>query len=107
VCETSAVGGTTIRTRAPVVDRQRDGAGALLRRGLAVLSANSFLQIFAASLLAGLVGAVAVRLQLSSTLRLAALGLLLVLVPGRPSSTASSISPCFAYRSAPRGSTRR
>jgi len=82
VCETSAVGGTTIRTRAPVVDRQRDGAGALLRRGLAVLSANSFLQIFAASLLAGLVGAVAVRLQLSSTLRLAALGLLLVLVPG-------------------------
>ena len=57
-------------------------AGALLRRGLARLSANSFLQIFAASLLAGLVGAVAVRLQLSSTLRLVALGPLLVLVPG-------------------------
>jgi len=57
-------------------------AGALLRRGLARLSANSFLQIFAAALLAGLVGAVGVRVGISSDLRLVGLGPLLVLVPG-------------------------
>src|SRR5215470_7872580 len=45
-------------------------AGALLRRGLALISDNLFLQPFAAALLAGLVGALAVRLELSSSLRL-------------------------------------
>ncbi len=59
------------------------GLGALLRRGLARwLHANSFLQLLAASLLAGLVGAVALRAQVPSPLRLLALGPLLVLVPG-------------------------
>ncbi len=58
------------------------GMGALLRRGLAGLSAGSFLQMFAATLLAGGVGALALREHLSSPLRLVALGPLLVLIPG-------------------------
>ncbi len=59
------------------------GAGALLRRGLAQwLGANVFLQDLAAALLAGVVGGLAVRWQLSTPLRLVALGPLLVLVPG-------------------------
>jgi uncharacterized membrane protein YjjP (DUF1212 family) len=41
-------------------------AGAMLRRGVAKLSANVFLQPFCAALLAGLVGALAVRYHLSS-----------------------------------------
>jgi uncharacterized membrane protein YjjB (DUF3815 family) len=57
-------------------------AGALLRRGLAHLSANIFLQPFAAALLAGVVGALAVRFQLSSSLRLVAVCPCMVLVPG-------------------------
>jgi len=57
--------------------------GALVRKGLAAwLSANSFLQIFAASLLAGGVGAAGVAWHVSSAMRLVALGPLLVLVPG-------------------------
>ena len=40
------------------------GAGAILRRGLSHLSANVFLQPFSASLLAGVIGALAVRYQL-------------------------------------------
>jgi uncharacterized membrane protein YjjP (DUF1212 family) len=57
-------------------------AGALLRRGLARYSANVFLQPFAAALLAGVVGALAVRYQLSSSLRLVAVCPCMVLVPG-------------------------
>ena len=58
------------------------GAGALLRRGLARLSANLFLQPFCAALLAGVVGALAVRYQLSSSLRLVAVCPCMILVPG-------------------------
>ena len=57
-------------------------AGALLRRGLARCSANLFLQPFGAALLAGLIGALAVRYQLSSSLRLVAVCPCMVLVPG-------------------------
>src|SRR5580693_9090983 len=60
------------------------GAGAILRRGLAHLSANLFLQPFCAALLAGVIGALAVRFQLSSSLRLVALCPCMVLVPGPP-----------------------
>jgi uncharacterized membrane protein YjjP (DUF1212 family) len=58
------------------------GAGAILRRGLAQLSSNIFLQPFSASLLAGIIGALAVRYDLSSTLRLIAVCPCMVLVPG-------------------------
>src|SRR6202040_2086189 len=58
------------------------GAGAILRRSLAHYSANVFLQPFCASLLAGLVGALAVRYQLSSSLRLVAVCPCMILVPG-------------------------
>jgi uncharacterized membrane protein YjjP (DUF1212 family) len=58
------------------------GTGALLRRGLARLSANVFLQPFSASLLAGVIGALAVRYDLSSALRLIAVCPCMVLVPG-------------------------
>jgi uncharacterized membrane protein YjjP (DUF1212 family) len=58
------------------------GAGALLRRGLARLSANAFLQPFSASLLAGIIGALAVRYDLSSAVRLVAVCPCMVLVPG-------------------------
>jgi uncharacterized membrane protein YjjP (DUF1212 family) len=57
-------------------------AGALLRRGLAHLSANVFLQPAAAALLAGVIGALAVRYHLSSSLRLVAVCPCMVLVPG-------------------------
>lgn len=58
------------------------GAGAMLRRGLAEYSANVFLQPFCASLLAGLIGALAVRYELSSSLRLVAVCPCMILVPG-------------------------
>ncbi|MBV8262960.1 MAG: threonine/serine exporter family protein [Candidatus Eremiobacteraeota bacterium] len=58
------------------------GAGALLRRGVARLSGNLFLQPFCAALLAGLIGALAVRYDLSSSLRLVAVCPCMVLVPG-------------------------
>src|SRR2546425_2879200 len=58
------------------------GAGAILRRGLAEYSANVFLQPFCASLLAGVIGALAVRYQLSSSLRLVAVCPCMILVPG-------------------------
>jgi uncharacterized membrane protein YjjP (DUF1212 family) len=44
-------------------------AGAILRRSLAHFSANVFLQPFCAAFLAGVIGALAVRYQLSSSLR--------------------------------------
>jgi len=58
------------------------GAGALLRRGLARVSGNVFLQPFSAALAAGCIGALAVRYDLSSTLRLVAVCPCMVLVPG-------------------------
>ena len=58
------------------------GAGACLRRCVAGISHNLFIQPFCAALLAGIVGAIAVRLQLSSTLRLVAVCPCMVLVPG-------------------------
>jgi uncharacterized membrane protein YjjP (DUF1212 family) len=58
------------------------GAGGFLRRGLGRVSANLFLQPFCAAILAGVVGGVAVRLNLSSSLRLVAVCPCMVLVPG-------------------------
>ena len=58
--------------------------GAILRRTLAQYSANVFLQPFGAALLAGVIGALAVRYQLSSSLRLVAVCPCMVLVPGPP-----------------------
>jgi uncharacterized membrane protein YjjP (DUF1212 family) len=58
------------------------GAGAILRRSLAHYSASVFLQPFCAALLAGVIGALAVRYQLSSSLRLVAVCPCMVLVPG-------------------------
>jgi uncharacterized membrane protein YjjP (DUF1212 family) len=58
------------------------GAGACLRRWLAGMSRNLFVQPFCAALLAGVLGAIAFRLQLSSLLRLIALCPCMVLVPG-------------------------
>jgi uncharacterized membrane protein YjjP (DUF1212 family) len=57
-------------------------AGAILRRSLAQYSANVFLQPFCAALLAGVIGALAVRYQLSSSLRLVAVCPCMILVPG-------------------------
>jgi uncharacterized membrane protein YjjP (DUF1212 family) len=57
-------------------------AGAILRRILARYSTNIFLQPFCAALVAGVIGALAVRYQLSSSLRLVAVCPCMVLVPG-------------------------
>jgi uncharacterized membrane protein YjjP (DUF1212 family) len=57
-------------------------AGAILRRAVARYSANVFIQPFCAALVAGVVGALAVRYQLSSSLRLVAVCPCMVLVPG-------------------------
>jgi len=58
------------------------GAGACLRRWVGSMTRNLFVQPFSAALLAGVIGAVAVRLQLSSALRLVAVCPCMVLVPG-------------------------
>jgi len=58
------------------------GAGAFLRRALGQLSTNLLLQPFCAAVLAGIIGAVAVRYDLSSSLRLVAVCPCMVLVPG-------------------------
>jgi uncharacterized membrane protein YjjB (DUF3815 family) len=58
------------------------GAGAVLRRAVARVSANFFIQPFCAALLAGVIGAIAVRYDLSSSLRLVAVCPCMVLVPG-------------------------
>src|SRR6516225_11383833 len=58
------------------------GAGAFLRRGLARLSNNVFIQPFSAALLAGVIGGLAVNYDLSSSLRLVAVCPCMVLVPG-------------------------
>jgi uncharacterized membrane protein YjjP (DUF1212 family) len=57
-------------------------AGAVLRRTLARYSTNIFLQPFGAALVAGVVGALAVRYELSSSLRLVAVCPCMALVPG-------------------------
>jgi uncharacterized membrane protein YjjP (DUF1212 family) len=58
------------------------GAGACLRRWLAGISRNPFVQPLCAAVLAGIIGAIAVRLQLSSVLRLVAVCPCMILVPG-------------------------
>jgi uncharacterized membrane protein YjjP (DUF1212 family) len=58
------------------------GAGGLLRRTLARYSTNLFLQPFSAALVAGIIGALAVRYDWSSTLRLVAVCPCMILVPG-------------------------
>ena len=58
------------------------GAGGFLRRLLAKFSTNLFVQPFAAALLAGVIGGLAVQWGLSSPLRLVAICPCLVLVPG-------------------------
>ena len=57
-------------------------AGAVLRRTLALWSANVFVQPFCAALLAGAVGGLSVRYEVSSSLRLVAVCPCMVLVPG-------------------------
>jgi uncharacterized membrane protein YjjP (DUF1212 family) len=57
-------------------------AGAILRRSVAQYSANVFLQPFCAGLLAGVIGALAVRYGLSSSARLVAVCPCMILVPG-------------------------
>ena len=58
------------------------GAGAALRRAVARLSDNDFIQPFCAAILAGFIGALAVRYDLSTSLRLVAVCPCMVLVPG-------------------------
>jgi uncharacterized membrane protein YjjP (DUF1212 family) len=58
------------------------GAGAMLRRAVSRVSTNLFLQPFCAAALAGVIGALAVRYDLSSSLRLVAVCPCMVLVPG-------------------------
>ena len=57
-------------------------AGAILRRSVAQYSANVFLQPFCAGLFAGVIGALAARYELSSSLRLVAVCPCMILVPG-------------------------
>src|SRR6266849_3555533 len=56
--------------------------GAVLRRALAQHTTNPLLQPLSAALLAGMIGALAVRYQLSSSLRLVAVCPCMILVPG-------------------------
>lgn len=86
---TAAAGATALAVlfgvahwRAALLIALSAAAGALLRRGVAQYSENLFLQPFCAALLAGLIGAIAVRLQLSSSLRLVAVCPCMILVPG-------------------------
>jgi uncharacterized membrane protein YjjP (DUF1212 family) len=58
------------------------GAGACLRRWLSTLSHNLFVQPFCAALLAGIAGAIAARLNLSSHQSLIAVCPCMILVPG-------------------------
>jgi uncharacterized membrane protein YjjP (DUF1212 family) len=58
------------------------GTGAILRRTLAKCSANVLLQPLCAALMAGVIGALAVRYNLSSSLRLVAVCPCMILVPG-------------------------
>ena len=57
-------------------------AGAVLRRVISRYSDNDLIQPLSAALLAGIIGALAVRYQLSSSLRLVAVCPCMILVPG-------------------------
>jgi uncharacterized membrane protein YjjP (DUF1212 family) len=57
-------------------------AGAVLRRTISRYSTNALLQPLSAALLAGMIGALAVRYHLSSSLRLVAVCPCMILVPG-------------------------
>jgi uncharacterized membrane protein YjjP (DUF1212 family) len=57
-------------------------AGAVLRRAISHYSTNTLLQPLCAALLAGIIGALAVRYNLSSSLRLVAVCPCMILVPG-------------------------
>jgi uncharacterized membrane protein YjjP (DUF1212 family) len=57
-------------------------SGAVLRRVIGHYSTNALLQPLCAALLAGIIGALAVRYQLSSSLRLVAVCPCMILVPG-------------------------
>jgi uncharacterized membrane protein YjjP (DUF1212 family) len=57
-------------------------SGAILRRAMGQYSANALLQPLGAALLAGIIGALAVRYELSSSLRLVAVCPCMILVPG-------------------------
>jgi uncharacterized membrane protein YjjP (DUF1212 family) len=56
--------------------------GAVLRRAISTYSTNAFLQPLCAALLAGMIGALAVRYHMSSSLRLVAVCPCMILVPG-------------------------
>jgi uncharacterized membrane protein YjjP (DUF1212 family) len=58
------------------------GVGACIRRWLSRISRNLFVQPLCAALLAGAIGAIAVRLQFSTALRLIAVCPCMILVPG-------------------------
>jgi uncharacterized membrane protein YjjP (DUF1212 family) len=58
------------------------GLGGILRRALAQVSSNDFVQPFCAALLAGVIGGLAVRYDISSSLRLVAVCPCMVLMPG-------------------------
>src|SRR6516162_3773893 len=58
------------------------GVGAVLRRAVARISTNLFVQPLCAALFAGVIGGIAVRYDLSSSLRLVAVCPCMVLVPG-------------------------
>src|SRR5262249_36191442 len=58
------------------------GLGALLRRGVARYSTNTLLQPFCAALVAGVIGGLAVQVNLSTSLRLIAVCPCMILVPG-------------------------
>jgi len=58
------------------------GAGACLRRWLSGISRSPFIQPLCAAVLSGVIGSIAVRLQLSSALRLIAVCPCMILVPG-------------------------
>lgn len=58
------------------------GAGGCVRRWLSHISSNAFVQPLCAALVAGIIGAMAARLDLSSGLRLVAVCPCMVLVPG-------------------------
>src|SRR2546430_835410 len=58
------------------------GMGALIRRGLAKVSSNLFVQPFCAAFLAGLIGGISRRFQLGPELALVALCPCMLLVPG-------------------------
>jgi uncharacterized membrane protein YjjP (DUF1212 family) len=66
----------------PVLIFVSAGTGAVLRRALSDISTNAFLQPLCAAILAGVIGALAVRYSLSSSLRLVAVCPYMVLVPG-------------------------